>query len=187
MPRPRPPLPPREKPRRRWPWLLLGIGLVLLVGGGGYLAWSLARRDPVAETVALQRSILDAASARERSAGIDELIRRVDRLPRQELQRVREALGAESSRVRRESIDRYFSAAESERPALLDADIDRLLALQELWFAVNPQASWRPPSLPRSRPRRGEREQDADARKLAELYTEALAVRARQRGLDLPR
>ena len=187
MPRPRPPLPPREKPRRRWPWFLLGLVLIILGGFGIVLARSLWSRSAVAETVALQRSILAAPSARERAAGIDELIRRVDRLPRKDLQQVRDALGGELARVRQESIDRYFIAPEAERPALLDADIDRLLSMQELWFAVNPQAAWRPPALPRQRPRRDDREQDADARKLAERYTEALAERARSRGLELPR
>lgn len=187
MPRPRPPLPPREKRRRRWPWILAALLLAGLVGGIALATRSLWSRDRVAETVALQREILAAGTARARAAGIDDLIRRVDRLPRKDLERVREALGAEVARARAESIDRYFSAAEAERPALLDADIDRMLSLQELWFAVNPQAAWRPPSLQRARPRRGDGEQDADARKLADLYSQALAERARQRGLDPPR
>ena len=148
-----------------------------------------SRVDHLEKAITLQRQVLTAETKKARERGIDELIHHVDRLDRQQLREVRESLAVEIQRAGREWIDRYYSAPEADRPALLDADIDRLLGIRELWLAITPGATEWSPRLSRARGRKPAADTppaaDSD-RKLRELYTAALLARAKTRGVSLP-
>lgn len=164
-----------------WRRSLALSAVVLMAGCGGV--------DHLATAVELQRQVLTAETKKARDRGIDELIHHVDRLDREQQRELRDLLAAEIQRTGREWIDRYYSAPEAERPALLDADIDRLLGIRELWLAITPGATEWSPRLSRARGRKPAADASPDAaseRKLRELYTAALLARAKTRGVSLP-
>lgn len=164
-----------------WRGTLALCAVVFAAGCGGV--------DHLAKAVELQRQVLTAESKKACDRGIDELIHHVDRLDREQLRQLRDLLAAEIQRTGREWIDRYYSAAEADRPALLDADIDRLLAIRELWLAITPGATEWSPRLSRARGRKpaaGTPPAADSERKLRELYTAAVLARAKTRGVSLP-
>jgi hypothetical protein len=169
--------------------LLAGMGILLAVGALG--PWW-RRVDRVSAAIELQAEALTAESRRSEKKAVDAIIRHVDRMDREEIRKVRNALDKQLSDVRQQSMDRYFAADVQARPALLDADLDRLQTVRELWLAVTPQAGpqagspggRRPGNLRRRPPTPGK--QSESERRLVELYTAALQERAQKRGLSLP-
>lgn len=162
--------------------LLAAVCAAVVAGGCGGV-------DHLGKALELERQVLAAETKKARDRGIEELIHHVDRLDREQLRQLRESLAAEIQRTGREWIDRYYAAAESDRPALLDADIDRLLGIRELWLAITPGAAEWSPRLSRSRGRKPAADASPDAaseRKLRDLYNAALLARAKTRGVSLP-
>lgn len=166
--------------------------MVLLVGGSA--AWLWTRRDLAAELLARQRAIV-ASPDRLSDAEIDSFVRTADRLSPTEARAVRTALGAEWRRLKLESIDRYFSAPDADRPALLDEDIARMQKYHRLLASLNPMDMpggpvWapRPPrSAPNAEPKSPDAEQaDKTRRDLETMYNDARAARAKERGITLP-
>ena len=172
---------PSPSPRadRRIRVLTAIVGLLVTVGGCG-------RVDHYTQAVDLQRKVLAAESGKPRKRDIDQLIRHVDRLDREQLRQLRDTLAGEIRDGQRVWIDRYFSASASERPAILDADIERLLAIRELWLAITPGATTWSPRLGRPRGGKEQTQDDATFRKLRESYTTALLAHAKTRGVTLP-
>ncbi len=173
-------------PGARRPWRV--VHAVLAVSAA-FLAAGCGRVDHLTAAVELQRQVLAAETKKARERGIDELIHHVDRLDREQVRQLRDLLAAEIQRTGKEWIDRYHSAPAADRPAVLDADIDRLLAIRELWLAITPGATEWSPRLSRSRSRKppADKPPDADSdRKLSEMYTQALLARAKTRGVSLP-
>lgn len=173
------------------PWIIGGIALVVLAGG--IVAWMLGRRDLAAEVIARQRELVSSAG-RLRSADVDAFIRQADRLSRTEARAVRADLATEWQRLKQESVDRYFAAAEADRPALLDDDIARLQKFHRLMASLNPMDMpggpvWAPraPRPPRDAARPPEVvEAEKARRELVEMYDAARAARAKAQGISLP-
>jgi len=152
--------------------------------------------------------VLAEADARARDGGPREGAARCRRQARPEGdpagggQRGSHAVGEEWRRLRQEAINRYFIAPVTEKPQLLDTEIERLAALRDLMIALNPNADPdEPPWMPRERGRgrrgRGDdpnatppdeaaRKAEADRRAIAQRYEEALAAHAKARGVALP-
>jgi len=173
------------------PWVVGGVALVVLAGG--IVAWMLSRRDLAAEVIARQRELV-SSSGRLRSADIDAFIRQADRLSRTEARAVRADLAAEWQRLKQESVDRYFGAAEADRPAMLDEDIARLQKFHRLLASLNPMDTpggpvWAPrgPRQPRDAAKPpAVAEAEKARRDLVEMYDAARAARAKAQGISLP-
>jgi len=181
---------PREIPRRARPprreqpaapsrsgrWWLVAAVLVALIGGG---VWLMPRDDRIAETTKLQEDVLAAMlKGRERRQAIDQIIRNVDKMTREQATEVRDALGALWTRLERESVDAYAAAPAEQRDSLLDRDLVRYQVFRELRFAVAARA----PRRDRGRP---EADTDPARRDLNRLYQNALRERAKDKGVSL--
>jgi hypothetical protein len=163
--------------------------------------WFWPKSTQVPQTVALAKSLLDNGGKPDKQA-IRQLVMSVDRMPRDDLYQLWLAVGEEWRRLRQAAIDRYFTAPATEKPQLLDEEIERLKALRELMIALNPQANPDDdPRMPREggRGRRGRgndpnakpldeaaRKAAADRRAVVERYEEALATHAKSRRISLP-
>ena len=163
--------------------------------------WFWPKSTQVPEMVALAKSLLDNGGKPDKQA-IRQVVTSVDRMPRDDLFTLWQAVGEEWRRRRQEAIDRYFTASAAEKPQLLDQEIERLKALRELMIALNPQADPDdPPRMPRDggRGRRGRGNDPkakpvdeaaakaaADRRAVVERYEEALAIHAKSRRIALP-
>lgn len=161
---------------------LAGAGVLLLRRGA-------ARVD---ETLALQERLLSGELAgRERKEGVASVVRFIDTLDGMSVKQVQDALVAEWRHLRQQGRDDYFAAAETDRQALLDRDIRRLVTAGELWFATSPRSNGQPPrAKPRKKPaatsgKATGRRPDA-AEKLEEIYRGAILARARKRGIAMP-
>lgn len=168
-----------------------GLGLVV-VGLGAWLFFGRGE-NLVDETLEMERSLLlGEATGREGRRVVDEIIRNVDRMPRDDVKEVQRVLEEEWRRSRQSDIESFFSAAPDEKRSILDRSIDRALAYRDLRFAVNPRASTpdgrrRKPRANDARPRAGQTAADKAAqRQLQERYDDALRQRARERKIDLP-
>ncbi|NDC63480.1 MAG: hypothetical protein EBZ59_05720 [Planctomycetia bacterium] len=184
----------KQSPARRGPLVLACLLLAAATAAG---VWFLRpSRNLVDETLDLQRRVLAGGLAEaDVGEGIDGVIRNVDKLRRDDVKRVRDALREEWVRVRQAAMDEYFAADPAGREAVLDRDIKRLRIARELEMAVDPRATGRPPQP--GRPGRGRKPQgqgrgnasgsgEADAEKLSRLYREALTARAAARRISLP-
>lgn len=188
---------PESSSRR--PTLVIGLLVALVAAAVAWWFWPTPSR--VSETAAIATNLLDAGGKPDRRA-IRQLVAEVDRMPRDELRQLWREVGDQWRRLRQDAIDRYFTAPASEKPQLLDAEIERLEALRELMVALNPQAEpGEPPRMPREqgRGRRGRGDEAADAPSdgaarqaeaarlaIARRYEEALATHAKARGVRLP-
>jgi len=186
----RPAAPPAAKPLGRRP-IAAGLGIVVL----GVCAWLFLGRGEtlVDKTLDMERRLLlGEAAGRDGKRVVAEIIRNVDRMPRDDVKEVQRVLEEEWQRSRQSDIDAYFSAAADDRRSILDRSIDRALAYRDLSFAVNPRASSldgrrRKPRAKDARPRAGQTAADKAAqRQLQERYDDALRQRARERKIDLP-
>lgn len=176
---PRRPRPPRQEPAassRTGRWWLAAAAFLALIGGGW---WLLPRDDRIAETTRLQEEVLAATlKGRERRQAIDQIIRNVDKMTREQAAEVRDALTALWTRLERESVDAYAAAPAEERDALLDRDLVRHQVFRELRFAVAARA-------PRRGRDRDEAEADPARRDLNRMYQSALRERAKDKGVSL--
>ena len=170
--------------------LIAGAVVILLAVGG--LALFLSRGGGlVEETLALQQQLLAGeASSRELKAGVDRVMRNVDKMSRKDVKAVRVAFNADCRRLQEAGIDAYFAAADEERESLLDRDVRRLVAAGELWFATNPWSSGKPPPA-RPRPAAKAKETpptpEATARiERFEGYRAALVARAGKNRVSVP-
>jgi len=200
MARAKPKPAPESKPSSTRTIALVAGGLGAAVVAAAVI-WFWPRATLVPQTAAMAKGLLDAGGKPDRQA-IRQVVNNVDRMPREQLFQVWQAVGEEWRRLRQDAINRYFLAPPAEKPQLLDAEIERLTALRELMLALNPQADPdSPPWMPRERGRgrrgrgndRNARPADeaaakaeADRRAIAERYEEALAAHAKSRGVALP-
>ena len=173
--------------------------LAVLAAVAGWWFWPKSTQVP--QTVALAKSLLGDGGKPDKQA-IRQVVTSVDRMPRDDLYQLWLAVGEEWRRLRQAAIDRYFTAPATEKPQLLDEEIERLKALRELMIALNPQANPDDdPRMPREggRGRRGRgndpnakpldeaaRKAAADRRAVVERYEEALATHAKSRRISLP-
>lgn len=164
------------------------VSIVVLAAAG--LWWMRSRGDGLAEkTIALQSSLFaDDRAAPERRSCIAEVTRNVDHMDRDDVKRVHDAFMAEWRRLMTLAIERYFSAGEAERAALLDRDIDRLAIAEALWFATRPSSDGRPPGRGRAKQAkaRSNGKKPSLSSQLAEAYRAALLARAGKRGTPVP-
>lgn len=198
MPRPAP-QPQPSSPARTAALVAAGVLALLLAVGAWWWFWP--KPTLVPQTAALAKSLLDAGGTPDRKA-IRQVVANVDRMPREQLFELWKSVGEEWRRLRQAAIDRYFTAPATEKPQLLDEEIERLKALRELMIALNPQANPDDdPRMPREggRGRRGRgndpnakpldeaaRKAAADRRAVVERYEEALATHAKSRRISLP-
>lgn len=177
---PRRPRPPRREPAapsRAGRWGLAAAVLLALIGGAW---WLVPRDDRIAETTRLQEDVLAATlKGRERRQAIDQIIRNIDKMTREQATEVRDALVSLWTRLERESVDAYAAAPADERDALLDRDLVRYQVFRELRFAVAARA-----------PRRGRGRDEGAAedparRDLNRMYQNALRERAKDKGVSL--
>jgi len=182
--------PPAAKPFGRRA-VAAGLGIVVL----GICVWLFLGRGKtlVDKTLDMERRLLlGEATGRDGKRVVAEIIRNVDRMPRDDVKEVQRVLEEEWQRSRQSDIDAYFSAAPDDKRSILDRSIDRALAYRDLSFAVNPRASSldgrrRKPRAKDARPRAGQTAADKAAqRQLQQRYDDALRQRARERKIDLP-
>jgi hypothetical protein len=180
---------------RRPIWLIVAIIALLLAAIGTWLLWP--REDKLAAVSELQRQVLAAGGTPSRG-DIARVMQTVDRMDRREVWAAYRAAGEKWKGIKREAIEAYFAAPAPERQALLDAQIERLVAYHDLLLAMNPNdRPGSPAFLPRQRRRRGEPEPEPEKtaaelelektrRELSERFDEAIEARAKARGLTLP-
>ncbi len=170
------------------------IAMLAALAAGVWFLWP--REDKVAAVTELQQRLL-AAGGTPRRADIDQVIRTVDRMSRDELRATYRAANEKWKRVKQEAIDAYFQATATDRPALLDEHIARMVAYHDLLVAMNPRARPdSPASLPRDRRRRGtegeppkpaiDKQAEKVRRELAERFDVALEARAKATQRTLP-
>jgi hypothetical protein len=180
------------------PWLVVAVlALLALLSAGVWLLWP--REDKLASVVDIQQHLLSAGGTPGRSE-INRLIQLIDRMDRREVWAAYRAAGAEWKEIKQSAIDAYFQAPPPERPALLDAHIERLVAYHDLLLAMNPgERPGSPAYLPRDRRRRrepdpkpaaektaAEVEAEKARRELAERFDQAVEARAQARRIALP-
>jgi len=127
--------PPSQDAAARSIWFAGAGFAVMLAGVGAWLLWP--REDKLAAVSELQRQVLAAGGTPGRS-DINRLIQLIDRMDRREVWAAYRAAGAEWKRIKQEAMDAYFAAPKPDRPALLDAQIERLVA----------RSRWPSPSAP---------------------------------------
>lgn len=182
-------------PRR---WLAVAIlALLSLLAAAVWLLWP--RENKLASVSELQRQILATGGAPSRG-DIARVMQTIDRMDRREVWAAYRAAGEEWNVVKQAAIDAYFAAPPAERPAMLDQQIERLVAYHDLLVAMNPGARpGSPAPLPRERRRRrqpepnpvpektaAEREAEQFRRELAKRFDEAVEARALARRIGLP-
>ena len=199
---------PRRSPSRSEPaagdrrWLLIAavVGLI----GIGALIWAVwPRENKLADLTALQRELL-AGDGKPSSADIRRVIATADRMSRDELRSAYRSAFDQWQGIRERAIDESLAASGAERQRLLDAYLDRMLAFGELLQAMDPNASpdlggffpGRTRGQPggRGQPRpEGSVSDSAEAkaeqarREMAARFDGFVAVRAKERGIELPR
>ena len=183
---------PTVESKPSWPLRIALMLAGLLVAIAAPAAWFLwPQENRVTETAELATQLLDKGGTPDKQA-IRQLVKNVDQMPRDQLTKVWQAIRREWIQVRQTSMERYFSAPNTEKPELLDAEIARLQALPELMLALNPDADpTKPPRIPKPRPSKkkgNEAAQKAEADRLAmnEQYENAVIARAKARGVPLP-
>jgi hypothetical protein len=198
------------------PWGLVGLAAVILLAAGGWYLLRPSRASRIAaETIRLQAELLAGEGAPAASAvRIEEIMRNVDRLPPDEIRRVRESLFRRLKEMREESLSRFHDALPVERTTLLDADLERIQIAQAIVDATD-QGGMRTYTEAelidrerRRREREAERKQAApgttkaspapvrqpapkrqptDEQKRSASYFEALAKRAKEKKVELGR
>ena len=165
--------------------LMLGV---LLAAGG--LSWFFMRtKGLVDETLSLQTRLLAGEfTGRDRTAGVMQVTRNIDKMDRDDVKKVRDAFSTEWRRLQQQGFDDSIAADEADREALLDRDIDRLVTAGELWFATNPRSNGlapkpRKPKKAASKPGQAKVTQAAQLR---DIYRTKLLARAGKRGVTLP-
>lgn len=172
----RPASPPPAPPRRARGWFV-ALGVVTVALGAW---WMLPHQNRIAETTKLQEDVLAATlKGRERRQAIDQIIRNVDKMSRDQVNQVRDALLALWTKMERESVDAFAAAPTEERAALLDRDLARHQVLRELRFAVAARGSRR------DRSRGSDADDDPARRELTRTYESALRERAKEKGVSL--
>lgn len=174
-------------------WLAAAVVALLLTAGAAWLLWP--REDKLATVSELQQQVLAAGGTPSRS-DIARVMQTVDRMDRRQVWAAYRAAGEKWKGIKQEAIEAYFAAPAPERPALLDEQIERLVAYHDLLLAMNPgDRPGSPAYLPRQRRRRGEPEPEKTPaevelektrRELSERFDEAIEARAKARGLTLP-
>ena len=163
------------------------VGVLLAAGG---LSWFFMRgKGIVDETLALQTSLLAGQlTGRDRTSGVTRVTRNIDKMDREDVKKVRDAFSAEWRRLQRQDVDEYIAASKSDRDALLDSDIERLVTAGELWFATNPRASGLPPKpkKPKQAAQKPGKAKVNPAAQLLDTYRAALLLRAGKRGVTVP-
>lgn len=168
--------------------LAAALAFVILVTVG--LAWFLPRGAGIVEqTRALQeRLLVGPVTGRDRTSGVAQVTRNVDRMDREDVKKVRDAFMAEWRRLQKQSIEEFNAADAGDREALLDRDIDRLVTAGELWFATNPRSTGQPPKPRKTKQtvQKAGKPSDAAAAERFDTYRAALVGRAKQRFVALP-
>ncbi len=167
--------------------------------------WYFAWPDLADSTIAMQRDLLESGLGPDASKEqIVAITKMVDQLGADDVSRVREALFGDLRGMQQRNMARYFEASESEREAVLDADIARIQLLGTLFDAVNPGSMRLPTEAERARweERRQAREEGREQpreeqrprpetpefdREQAEEYMTALRARAEEKGVELGR
>lgn len=180
--------------------VLAAIVAVLAVVGIWYFAWP----DLADQTIAMQQDLLESGLGPDATKEqIVAITKNVDQLNADDVRRVREALFGDLRGMQQRNMARYFDASESERQAVLDADIARIQLLGRLFDAVNPGSMRLPTDAEREQweerrkareegreqPREERRRDDTPEidREQAEEYMTALRARAEEQGVNLGR
>jgi hypothetical protein len=147
--------------------------------------WWWPRDHRLVATTQLQEDVLSASlRGKARRQAVDQIIRNADTMGREQLQQLRDSLVAVWRRLEEESLAAFAAAPREERVTILDRDLDRHTAWQELQFAI----SWRSERRDRSRePAAKTAEVDPARQQLEAMYRKALAERAKERGVTLAR
>jgi pyruvate/2-oxoglutarate dehydrogenase complex dihydrolipoamide acyltransferase (E2) component len=175
--------------------------VVSLAGVGiWYFAWP----DLADQTIAMQKDLLESGLGPDATKEqIVAITKNVDQLNADDARRVREALFGDLRGMQQRNMARYFDASETERQAVLDADIVRIQLLGRLFDAVNPgsmrlpteaeREQWEERRKAREEGREQPREERPRAetpeidREQAEEYMTALRARAEEQGVNLGR
>ena len=176
------------------PWLVAAI--IALVAALAFAAWLLwPRENKLAAVEALQKQILATTGTPSRS-DITRVMQTVDRMDRREVWAAYRIAGEEWKRIKQDAIDAYFAASPDARPALLDAQIERLVCYHDLLQAMNPgerpgataylPRQGRGRGEPRPKPTRAEVDAEKARRELATRFDEAVEARAKARRITLP-
>ncbi len=184
-------------------WLMAGSSLALVAGAAwGVSAYLSHPRDPFGLPPELSAQNLKAESEdpAKMMQAMRDLRQRTDLTEEQRREAMRRMF--EERRAREEQrINEYFAAAEAQRQAILDRQIDEMQRQREEWERAREQ--WdreHPTTEPASRPARPDftslsrqeqktraesRDPDAMARNMA--YRAALRARMEERGIQPPR
>lgn len=193
------------------PWRRVGVAAaVALVGAAVWFLMPSRASRLASRTIAMQEKLLAAAAEpATRRQAVEEIMRNVDKLPPDEIRRVRDALFEQINEIRLESLERFAAATADERTALLDEDLGRIRLVRGLLDATD-QGGMRPFTEKELRDREERRRQQAEGQKkpptpaktakresrprratvdqkqVAE-YMEALTKRAKEKNVDLGR
>ncbi len=180
---------------------VMAATVVSLAGVGiWYFAWP----DLADQTIAMQKDLLESGLGPDATKEqIVAITKNVDQLNADDARRVREALFGDLRGMQQRNMARYFDASETERQAVLDADIARIQLLGRLFDAVNPgsmrlpteaeREQWEERRKAREEGREQPREERPRAetpeidREQAEEYMKALRARAEEQGVNLGR
>ena len=163
--------------------------LVAILAAGG-LSWFFMRtKGLVDETLSLQARLLAGdLTGRDRTVGVMQVTRNIDKMDREEVRRVRDASTAEWRRLQKQSLEEFHAAHAGDHEPLLDRDIDRLVTAGELWFATNPRSSGQPPKPRKTKQpaQKPGKPKDTAAAERFDKYRAALVSRAKKRSVALP-
>lgn len=150
-------------------WAIVAAVAAAVLGGWYLLQPSRAARI-AARTIAMQKELLaKATDPAPKRKTIEEITSNVDKLPPDEIRRVRDELFRQLKAMRDESLGRFATATPDERLALIDDDLDRIRIARRLIDATD-QGGMRPfteAELLEREQRRKQREEQAAAKPAA--------------------
>lgn len=195
-------------------WVIVGLAATIgLAAGGWYLLQPSRAARIAAQTIRLQEELLaGAADPAASGTRIEEIMRNVDRLPPDEVRRVRESLFRRLKEMREEALARFHDALPAERNALIDGDLDRIQVARAILDATDQggMRAYTEAELVEREKRRRERESEprpanagpprspaqrsqpqpkppTDQEKRLAVYFDALAKRAKEKKVELGR